>query len=183
MSQNFWNGQCASKLCTRTERARCDVISAEARNLSCRIQSFCRFVENKLNAATKEFFRALFTVDWADTRLSSCCMEHASWTKANFRKSNVGSNPFLNWLWLTKKRCYKPLKLGFKILGHKNQVPLEVQVSLEPAARCPGPLAAWRGEEAMAILCDSWNLRRMASWRFRWWVEGGNWYIGSPILL
>ena len=78
---------------------------------------------------------------------------------------------------------YKPLKLGFKILGHKNQVPLEVQVSLEPAARCPGPLAAWRGEEAMAILCDSWNLRRMASWRFRWWVEGGNWYIGSPILL
>ena len=71
--------------------------------------------------------------------------------KGQFPKVECRIQPFPELVLAYQKKMLQTLETRFKILGHKNQVPLEVQVSLEPATRCPGPLAAWRGEEAMAM--------------------------------
>ena len=52
-------------------------------------------------------------------------------------------------------------------------MPLKDQVSPEPAARCPGPLVAQRGEEAMAM----WFLGFEKAGILEIQIVGGRWVI------
>lgn len=93
-----------SSECTRTERALCVVIAAEAKYLSCNTQSFCKLVVNRLNAAIRDCFRALLMDDWAEIMWASCWLTLASWTNDNFLKSKAGSKPFLSWFHVAERK-------------------------------------------------------------------------------
>lgn len=156
----------ASKPWMRTERARELVISAIARNLSCKHWSFVRLVANKLNAAAKLFFLALLTVDWALATCSSCCFPHASCTNPSFLNSNSGSRPFLDnhlcyfWNWTPCKIDIDnhPLYDG-KFSLYQTKLAKMNPSSLGHAARYPRPLD-WRDlAQRFGTRCETtqWN--------------------------
>lgn len=137
----------ASKLCTRTDRALAELISAVIKNLSCFTWSLPKLVINKFQAACNEFLRALFTVDCAAMSCSSCWRPLASCTKTNFLKSKSGSRPFLG---VQKLRCHltpsdaiNQKNVGFATLKKICQEMHEDHLHTQLVVQSPGRTWRW----------------------------------------
>ena len=89
--------------------------------------------------------------------------------KGQFPKVECGIQPFPEVVLVYQKKTGS--NFCWAIETYRNQMPLEDKCHLNSQLAVQGP---WQHSVAKNqwLLCESWDLRRLASWRFRWWVEG-----------